>query len=559
MAAFKSLQTRLRAFLILPVALFLLGTGLFGYIYIRQALLREWQETAILKLERAAHQLDMRLQLTAQWMDAFAQAGKDPHGKEIQVWILKQLREQDGVAQVKLTWGEPGPGTGATAAAGKPAYQRVAKISPPRYSYPPGERVVGLESDLLDAKGKSLGKLEVLIKFDYLMKDILTSGWMSSYMACLVDVGSGQYLAHTDPQMAGRHCLGETQDPLELAMLKAMKEKPSDTVLGGGYTPEHVIGFYRLHAAPWALMLHAQGSQVLAPILRFRFYYLISGIICLAAILLLIRLGVNPVVSAIRQIARRAALVAQGRYGEPLPVESRDEIGQLTESFNEMVAGLKERDFISNTFGRYVDQEIARELLRRPEAGRLGGEKRQVVILFSDIRDFTPLAETLSPEATISLVNGYFSRMIEIIHRHRGIIVDFLGDAILVFFDPLDGPLGPALQNALKCALEMQGAMAEVNASGALLGLPTLKMGIGLHTGEVVVGNIGSEDRAKYGIVGAAVNLTHRLQAEAKGGEVVLSETVFAQLPENLAIKRKFSAHLKGVQEPMTLYVVKSN
>ncbi|OGP71657.1 MAG: hypothetical protein A2Y80_07180 [Deltaproteobacteria bacterium RBG_13_58_19] len=338
-----------------------------------------------------------------------------------------------------------------------------------------------------------------------------------------------------------------------------MKEKPSDTVLGGGYTPEHVIGFYRLHAAPWAIMLHAQGSQVLAPILRFRFYYLVSGILCLAAILILIRLGVNPVVAAIRKIARRAALVAQGSYGEPLAVESRDEIGQLTVSFNEMVAGLQERDFISNTFGRYVDQEIARELLSRPEAARLGGEKRQVVILFSDIRDFTPLAESLSPEATISLVNRYFSRMIEIIQQHRGIIVDFLGDAILAFFDPLDGPLSPPMEKALKCALKMQGAMEELNASGAPLGFPPLTMGIALHAGEVVVGNIGSESRAKYGIVGAAVNLTHRLQAEAKGGEVVLSEAAFRQLPEAPAVKRKFSAHLKGVQEPMTLYLVEND
>ena len=99
-----------------------------------------------------------------------------------------------------------------------------------------------------------------------------------------------------------------------------------------------------------------------------------------------------------------------------------------------MVAGLKERDFISNTFGRYVDQEIARELLSRPEASRMGGEKREVVILFSDVRGFTPLAESLSPEVIIHLVNRHFSRMIEVIQAHRGIIVDFLGDAILAFF-----------------------------------------------------------------------------------------------------------------------------
>jgi adenylate cyclase len=138
---------------------------------------------------------------------------------------------------------------------------------------------------------------------------------------------------------------------------------------------------------------------------------------------------VEPVVVSIRRIADKATHVAKGDYGEPLAVASKDEIGQLTASFNDMIAGLKERDFISNTFGRYVDHEIARELLSGPEASRMGGVKREVVILFADVRGFTPIAETLSPEVTINLVNRHFARMIDVIQAHRGIIVDFLGDA----------------------------------------------------------------------------------------------------------------------------------
>jgi HAMP domain-containing protein len=244
-----------------------------------------------------------------------------------------------------------------------------------------------------------------------------------------------------------------------------MKEKDYATLMGEGYRPDHVSGFYKLHAAPWAIMLHARGSEILAPIMRFRLYYLVGGVLCLIVILVLIRLGVRPVVVAIRRIAAKAALVARGNYGEPLPVASRDEVGQLTASFNDMVAGLKERDFISNTFGRYVDQEIARELLSRPEASRLGGVKREVVILFADVRGVTPLAETLSPEVIIHLVNRHFARMIDVIQTHRGIIVDFLGDAILVFFDPLDGPLEPVVQRAISSAL-IQAAIEAENLAG---------------------------------------------------------------------------------------------
>jgi adenylate cyclase len=317
-----------------------------------------------------------------------------------------------------------------------------------------------------------------------------------------------------------------------------------------------VIGFYKLHDAPWAIMLHARGREILAPILRFRIYYLAGGFLCLAVILALIRLGMRPVVMAIRGLAGKAALVARGDYGKPLPVTSRDEIGQLILSFNDMVAGLKERDFISNTFGRYVDQEIARKLMARPEATRLGGEKRQVVIMFSDIRDFTPIAENLSPEAIIQLVNGYFSQMVEVLRRHHGIIVDFLGDAILAFFDPLDGPLVPMVREALQCALEMQQAMLGVNLAWIGRQLPPLRMGIGLHSGEVVVGNIGSETRAKYGIVGAAVNLAHRLQAQARGGEVLLSQDVYRLIKGEVLIIREFQTCLKGIHDPVILYAV---
>ncbi|HLD47111.1 MAG TPA: adenylate/guanylate cyclase domain-containing protein, partial [Desulfobaccales bacterium] len=432
MFAFKSLQRRLTVLLLVPVTLFLLVIGVFGYRFIQGLLFKDWQEIAILRLGRAAHQLDMRLHGQMQWMETFARAGQDPRGEEIQRWLLQQIKSQPGVSQVNLTWEKAARTNGRATVP-----NRSAKMSPIGYFYPPDGKTVGLRGELLDQGGKPLGRFEVVLNYDYLMQDILTEGWMVAQMACLVNQ-EGHYLAHSSSAMQTRHCLGETQDPIELAMLKAMKEKDSGTLMGEGYRPDQVIGFYKLHAAPWAIMLHAQGSQILAPILRFRFYYLAGGVLCLAVILVLIRLGVRPVVTAIRGIAAKADLVAQGDYGEPLPVNSRDEIGQLTLSFNDMVTGLKERDFISNTFGRYVDPEIARDLLSRPEASRMGGEKREVVILFSDIRGFTPLAETLSPEATIHLLNRHFAKMIEVIQAHRGIIVDFLGDAILAFFDPLE-------------------------------------------------------------------------------------------------------------------------
>jgi HAMP domain-containing protein len=181
----------------------------------------------------------------------------------------------------------------------------------------------------------------------------------------------------------------------------------------------------------------------------------------------LMLLGVGFLVTSIRQLSQRASQVAQGVYGEPLATTRQDEIGQLIDNFNAMTRGLQERDLIRNTFGRYVNPEIARKLLKRPQSLLMGGDKRQVAILFADLRDFTPIAEGLSPEATIQVLNHFFSRMVDIIQANGGIIEDFLGDALLAFFDPLEDGLAQAVAQATSCALEMQAAMPGLNAQGA--------------------------------------------------------------------------------------------
>ncbi|MGO8762394.1 MAG: adenylate/guanylate cyclase domain-containing protein [Desulfobaccales bacterium] len=554
MFAIKTLQQRLVIFMILPVAVFLAAIGVVGYFYIRGSLYQEWQEAAILRLERAAHYMDMRLGEPLQWIQSLANTGGDRRGTDNQNWVLKKLREQPGVSQVKLEWQKPAEGSAGTVqegGGGGGLAPRVAKVSAPQFTYPPDHETVNLAFTLLDEAGHPLGRLGVSIKLDYLMEGVRGAGWLHTYMACLVN-DNGTFLAHTNQAMESRHCLGDTENPLELTLLQEMQTKPFGTVVGR----QEVTGFYRLHRAPWAIMLHAQENQIMEPILRFRFDYIMAGLLCLSVSLVLIQLGVGSMVAAILRISRKAAQVAQGEYGEPLKIRSQDEIGQLTHSFNDMVAGLKERDFISNTFGRYVDQEIAAKLMARPEASRLGGEKRQVVIMFSDIRGFTPIAETLSPEATIHLLNGYFSRMVEVLRGHHGIIVDFLGDGILAFFDPLDSPLTPVAEEAVQCALHMQQVMPEVNQAGSGRKLPPLHMGIGLHAGEVVVGNIGSESRAKYGIIGSAVNLAHRIQTQARGGEVVISQDVYRLVQPELRVSREFEVRLKGIKEPVRLYAV---
>jgi class 3 adenylate cyclase len=407
-----------------------------------------------------------------------------------------------------------------------------------------------------DESGKTLGSLTVTLRFDFLIRDMRRLGWWQTDQACLVDE-SGTLLARTDAMETRRERLGETGDSLERAVVKGISAESNGTILGPGHPPETVAGYARLENAPWALVLFAPGRTVLEPIVRYRFYYVVAGGLSIVLVLVLIRLAVGRITESVSRLSRVAQKVAEGRYGPPLPVRTGDEIGHLTRSFNAMVDGLRERDVIRNTFGRYMDEDIARELMRRPEAHRLEGEKRQVAVLMSDIRGFTPLAETLNPEATLRILNLYFSHMIEVIKRHRGIIVDFVGDGILVFFDPLDGPLSAALERAVQCALDMQSEMTAVRGELAAMELPHLETGIGVNAGPVVVGTVGSETRAKYGIVGSTVNLTQRIQTEAGPGETILSQAVVSGIGRCLILSRSFEVRPRGVSRPLTLHALK--
>jgi adenylate cyclase len=566
----KSLQQRLFLFLLLPVALFLFGMGFFGFVYAKNTMLKEWREAAILRLERAAHHIDMRLNTPIQWIEMFHKTGESADAYAVQAWLLEQLKGLEGVAKVDLRWAnqeaETTPmmqGRGYGMGMGRGRMMRfhraiISEVTKPQYDAKTGEETVALISLFKDESGRLVGTLEVKLRFSFLLQDVQKFGWWQSDMASLVD-DDGKFLAHTAEILKDRTKLGETGSPLEEDLVKTLREEPFGTIFGPGHPPREVCGFYRLKNAPWTIVLFAPGEKILAPIIRFRSYFFLAGAFSILIIVLLIRSVVGRLLMAIRAISTAAANVAQGKYGPPLALTRLDEIGQLMRSFNSMVDGLRERDFISNTFGRYVDQEVARELLHRPEAARLGGEKREVAILMSDLRNFTPLSENLSPEQTIRLLNRYFSRMIDIIQTNRGIIVDFFGDAILVFFDPFDGPISPAINRAMRCALQMQRAIFDFNSENRQNGLPALHMGIGLNAGEVVVGNIGSEARAKYGIVGAPVNLTNRIQSVAENGEIVVSEAAYSRTQEILTVKRSFNARLKGIQDPVTLYVVSNS
>ena len=211
--------------------------------------------------------------------------------------------------------------------------------------------------------------------------------------------------------------------------------------------------------------------------------------------------------------------------------------------------------FIRETFGRYLSDDIVHNLLETPGGLKLGGEKRTVTILMSDLRGFTSIGERSSAEEVVGMINIYLSVMTEIILKYHGTIDEFIGDAILVIF-------GAPIQRdddtvrAIACAIEMQTAMEEVNRRNREAGYPEVVMGIGINTGKVVVGNIGSRKRTKYAVVGRNVNLTSRIESYTVGGQILASQSTVEACGEILRIDNTMEVMPKGVRKPLTIYEV---
>ena len=235
-----------------------------------------------------------------------------------------------------------------------------------------------------------------------------------------------------------------------------------------------------------------------------------------------------------------------------------DFMGDFSVAFNRMTQQLKDsyqelerrNEFIRKVFGRYTSDEVVEALLDAPDGLKLGGEKREVTILMSDLRGFTALAERLEATEVVSLLNHYLSAMVEVIQRNGGTIDEIIGDAILVLFGaPV--ALENDAQRAVLCALGMQKAMGAVNEQNLQKGWPEIEMGIALHTGEVVVGNIGSVKRSKYGVVGRTINTTARIESFTVGGQVIVSPTLISAAGRGLILGDEVEVHAKGMKEPL--------
>jgi len=257
--------------------------------------------------------------------------------------------------------------------------------------------------------------------------------------------------------------------------------------------------------------------------------------------------------NAVRGISDAAEEVKVGKYVNAPIVRTGDELESLAEHFNAMVQGLKERDRLKETFGRYVTRQVAEHLMKGDV--KLGGELVPVTVLFSDIRSFTSISERMDPSALLDFLNEYFSGMVESVLNHQGVVDKFIGDAIMaVFGAPVPQP-DDALQ-AVKAALEMQSRLAKINENFKSRGLPEIRTGIGLHSGQVVAGNMGHVERMEYTVIGDAVNLASRLESLTKElkCDVILSEDLYKQVEASVVAEPLQRIKVKGREQDVMVY-----
>ncbi|HNW43891.1 MAG TPA: adenylate/guanylate cyclase domain-containing protein [Elusimicrobiales bacterium] len=222
---------------------------------------------------------------------------------------------------------------------------------------------------------------------------------------------------------------------------------------------------------------------------------------------------------------------------------------------NKFADNLLRKELAENALSRYVSHQVARQILDSPDGGAImkAGRRTHVAILFSDIRGFTPMSEAMEPEALLKLLNAYFRRMVDIVFKHNGTLDKFVGDALIVVFnDPFDQP--DAEKRAVICAAEMQKEIARFNAEQAAAGQRTLGVGIGVHCGTVIAGNVGSESRMDYTVMGDTVNFTSRLQGKAPAGAVYVSSAVQAKTQADFTYRSLGKMDFKGYSEPAEIH-----
>ncbi len=268
----------------------------------------------------------------------------------------------------------------------------------------------------------------------------------------------------------------------------------------------------------------------------------------------------RALVDSVKRLLGGTQAVEKGDLGVEIHVNTRDEMATLADSFNHMVVGLREKEYIRETFGKYVDPRVVRGLLEKRLPAE-GGESHVMTVFFSDLAGFTRMCEGMTPDTAVRFLNSYFSLMAEVIRERQGIIDKYIGDAVMAFWGP---PFTDEKSHAELCCVAALAQMAKLDEFRTALpdilgmrhGLPTIDTRMGIATGEVTVGNIGSETARGYTVIGDTVNLASRLEQANKfyGTHILVNEDTWRLARDSLVFREIDSLRVAGKAEPVRVF-----
>lgn len=404
---------------------------------------------------------------------------------------------------------------------------------------------IRLQKELIEARDNNR-RPDFFVKYIYILKPESAT---SSNMMFLVEAQNAVLPGQLDEQQSQSQIfyhLNEFYSPNRLI-------KDRWGIWMSGFSP--IVDEDGNYVATLGVDISAQSVRsTLDQIINFA---MLATLFAAASALLVAYFLAHKMTDALDYISEKLDQVAEGNLDVCVTVTSDDEFGKLSQTINHMIKGLKERQALKSSFSRYVSQYVMDEILSEKPNLNLQGERKKITVLFSDIRHFTQISENMSPENVVSLLNEYFEVMLKIIFKHHGTIDKFMGDGIMVEFG---APLPDNEQeiHAVKCGLEMLEALKKLNEKFEREDRPKLNIGIGIHTGYAIMGNIGSETRMEYTAIGDCVNVASRLEQATKSYNhpMLVSEDIFNALNNKFSGKLIGSISLPGRSKEITVYAI---
>jgi adenylate cyclase len=305
---------------------------------------------------------------------------------------------------------------------------------------------------------------------------------------------------------------------------------------------------------PWVLFVEMDEAKVLTAMDALRNQLLLAiALLAVPGVFAGWRVAVS-ISSPVGVLAHYVRRVQGGDFTGRV-AEGRDEVGRLGAALNLMTRGLEERDRVKELFGRYVTAQVSEKIVKGDV--NLGGESRRATILFSDIRGFTTMSEQMNPAEVVGFLNDYFSEMVEPVFEQGGILDKFMGDGMMAVFGSM-GEMPDHPRRAVAAALSMKALLSKINGLRSMRGRPPIAIGIGVHTDEVIVGNIGSRRRLEYTVIGDGVNTCSRVQTLNKefGTTILITQATYDAIRGEFECRPMPTRELRGKANALSLYEV---